>query len=287
MTRPRTDSASHTRNHAGQAFTITAKDGALLRATLFGKPTAAATIVYLHAPLSDETCFGPLINQLDESFAGNIAQLTFRQRGHGSTTALRTGRAGMSQLVDDLNAVLGHATGQVVLVVHSLAAVLLQGWLHHGRHDAPRVHAIVAIAPVTELPDHAGALTAHPSTAARQAGDQLIGELATALGADDIRGEAAFESARQTLRTYRRCGTDLAVVEDLLRATPTWIVAGRRDEVAAYTRVEELATTVWAELIVVPDAAHDLIHTHHLVAALAVVEAFDAVIDLIEYGGGR
>ena len=183
---------------------------------------------------------------------------------------------------------LGHATGQVVLVVHSLAAVLLQEWLHHGRYDEPRVHAIVAIAPVTELPDHAGALTAHPSTASRQAGDRLIGELATALGADDrIRSEAAFESARQTLRTYRRCGADLAVVEDLLRATPTWIVAGRRDEVAAYTRVEELATTVWAELIVVPDAAHDLIRTHHLVAALAVVEAFDAVIDLIEYGGGR
>ncbi|MFD4351564.1 alpha/beta fold hydrolase [Nocardia sp. NPDC058518] len=286
MTTPHTDPESHTRNDAGQAFTITASDGAPLRATRFGNPNAVLTVVYLHAPLSRGTYFSSLISELDQSYGGpHIAQLTYDQRSPGTTATTRTSRAEMAQLVDDVTAVLAHINGRVVLVVHSLAAILLQEWLYHGRHDEPLVHAIVAIAPVTELPDHTRALTANPTAAADQATNQLIVDLVTALGVNDhIQGEAVLELARQTLLPYRRCGADVAVVEDLLRATPTWVVVGRADRIAGFSRVEEFAATVWAELIDIEDAAHDLVHTHPSAATEVVLDALFVVDDPSLYG---
>ena len=174
----------------------------------------------------------------------------------------------------------------MVLVVHSLAAIVAQEWLYHHRRDQTSVAAIVAIGPVTELPDHDGALTAHPTGAARRAGARLIHELSTALGEHRLHTEAEFESARHTLRAYRRCGADLAVVEDLLRATPTWIVAGRADPVAGYERVKELAETVWAEMSSLRDGGHDLARTFPWLPAAAVSSAIRVARDADRFGGG-
>ncbi|MEV0768509.1 alpha/beta hydrolase [Nocardia salmonicida] len=269
-----------------ETFTISANDGARLAAIRFGSRTAVATVVYVHAPLSDRSYFAPVMTEIDRSFGGNIAQLSYHQRGDSISAPPRPGRARMAQLIDDLDAVLARADGRIVMVVHSLAAVQLQEWLYRHRRDEPVVHAIVAIGPVTELPDPAGSFTARPQPAAREAGNRWIAEYAAALHHDNrIRSEADFESARQRLRAYRRCGADLAVIEDLLRAMPTWILAGRSDPVADYRRVEEFATTVWAELVTVDGAGHDLVHAHPRAVARAVVEALEAVYDLTVYGG--
>ncbi|MEV0688362.1 alpha/beta hydrolase [Nocardia sp. NPDC050378] len=194
----------------------------------------------------------------------------------------------MSQLVNDLDSVLAHTTGPVVLVVHSLAAVVVQEWLYRHRRDEHLVDAIVAVAPIPELPDHIGAFDEDRSTLARQAGRRWIHDLANALGSSDrVRGDVGVESARRTLRCYRRCGADLAVVEDLLRATPTWIVTGTGDQLANPTRVDELASTVWAELHMVTDAGHGLVGTHPQAVARVVTDALDAVFEYTIYGGDR
>ncbi|MGS2811585.1 alpha/beta fold hydrolase [Nocardia sp. MW-W600-9] len=143
-----------------RTVTITAADGTALTATRFGKPDAVLTVVYLPAPLASAAHFSPMIALIARHFSADIAQLVYDQRGHGNDLPLRPGRAGMAQLVEDLNTVISHIDGRVVLVVHSLAAIVLQEWLYRHRRDETRIVAIVAIAPVTELPDHAGTLTA-------------------------------------------------------------------------------------------------------------------------------
>lgn len=266
--------------------TITAVDGAALTATRFGKPDAASTVVYLPGPLASAAHFSPMITLIDRHFRADIAQLVYVQRGHGNEMPLAPGRAGMAQLVEDLNTVISHAGGRVVLVVQSLAAIVAQEWLYHHRRVQTRVAAIVAIGPVTELPDHDGALTAHPTAVARQASTRLIHDLSTAMGEQRLRTEAEIESARHTLRAYRRCGADLTVVEDLLRATPTWIVAGRADPVVGYERVKELAESVWAELTSVREGGHDLARTSPWLPAAAVSSAIRVARDADRFGGG-
>ena len=268
-----------------RTVTISAADGTALTATRFGKLDATLTVVYLPGPLASAAHFSPVITLVDRHFRADIAQLVYVQRGHGNDLPLASGRAGMAQLVEDLNTVIAHAGGRVVLVVHSLAAIVAQEWLYHHRRAQTRVAAIVAIGPVTELPDHDGVVTAHPTGVARQAGARLIHDLSTALGERGLHTEAEIESVRRTLRAYRRCGADLAVVEDLLRATPTWIVAGRADPVARYERVKELAETVWAELSSLGNGGHDLARTFPWLPAAAVSSALRAARDADRFGG--
>ncbi|MFC9964446.1 alpha/beta fold hydrolase [Nocardia ignorata] len=267
------------------AVTITAADGTVLTGTRFGKPDAALTVVYLPGPLADATHFAPMITLIDRHLRAEVAQLVYDQRGHGNDLPLHPGPAGMAQLVEDLDTVLSQADGRVVLVVHSLAAIVAQEWLYHHRRNPAGVDAIVAITPVTELPDHDKALTEHPTGAALRAGRRLIHQLSTALGEHRLHTDAELEAARHTLRAYRRCGADLAVVEDLLRATPTWIVAGHADPVASYGRVTELAETVWAELSSLPDGGHDLARTFPQLPAAAVSSAIRVARDADRFGG--
>ncbi|MEV0336912.1 alpha/beta hydrolase [Nocardia sp. NPDC050717] len=268
-----------------RSVTITAADGTVLTGTRCGNPDAALTVVYLPGPLADASHFAPMITLIDRHFRAEVAQLVYEQRGHGNDLPLHPGPAGMAQLVEDLDTVISHADGRVVLVVHSLAAIVAQEWLYHHRRDPARVDAIVAITPVTELPDHDKALTEHPTGAARRAGRRLIHQLSTALGEHRLHTDPELEAARHTLRAYRRCDADLAVVEDLLRATPTWIVAGHADPVARYGRVTELAETVWAELSSLRDGGHDLARTFPWLPAAAVSSAIRVARDADRFGG--
>ncbi len=254
--------------------------------TRFGTHNAPATVVYLPGPLADSAYFMPLILDLQNDVGSAIAHLTYDRPRSLSPAGTPTGPAALVQRVDDLDVVIGRACGQVVLVVHSVSMIVLQEWMFRHRHNRQRVAAIVAVCPVPELADRVGALTANPTEAAHRAG---VGLVRAMIGTDwpdhRLRSDAMIESAREKLRAYRRCGADLAVVEDLLRATPTWILAGRQDAVVRWERAEELASTVWAELVVVDDAGHDLAHTHPRAAVDATVAALKAVHDLSVYGG--
>ncbi|MEV6362169.1 alpha/beta fold hydrolase [Nocardia asteroides] len=269
-----------------ESFSVPAENGELLMVTRFGAHNAPATVVYLPGPLSDSAYFMPLVLDLQNDLGSAIAHLVYDRRRALPPGRTPAGRAAMAQRVDDLDAVIGGACGHVVLVVHSVSMIVVQEWLFRHRHDRQQLAAIVAVCPVPELADPAGALTANPTEAARRAGIGLVrAMIGTGWPDRHLRGDAVFEAARQDLRAYRRCGTDLAVVEDLLRATPTWILAGRQDTVVHWERAEELASTVWAELVVVEDAGHDLAHTHLRAAVDATVAALKAVHDLNVYGG--
>ncbi|MFI5501029.1 alpha/beta fold hydrolase [Nocardia asteroides] len=268
-----------------ESLSVPAENGKLLMVTRFGAHNAPATVVYLPGPLADSAYFMPLILDLQNDLGPAIAHLVYDRHRALPPGRTPSGRAAMAHRVDDLDAVIGRACGQVVLVVHSVSMIAVQEWLFRHRHDRQQLAAIVAVCPVPELADRAGALTANPTEAARRAG---IGLVRAMIGTDwpdrHFRGEA-IEAARQELRAYRRCSADLAVVEDLLRATPTWILAGRQDTVVHWERAEELASTVWAELVVVDDAGHDLAHTHPRAAVDATVAALKAIHDLSVYGG--
>ncbi|WP_189022573.1 alpha/beta fold hydrolase [Nocardia rhizosphaerihabitans] len=245
--------------------------------TRYGRRDAAATVVYLHGPLSDATSMAPLIGELHQHFGGEIAQLVYDQRGHRHGVPFHPDRPAMAQLVADLDAVLTHASGQVILVTESLAAILLQEWLFRHRRGILRLDAVVAICPVPELPGDERSVRDGRADLARRAANSLERELALAfgiLGCDDEL--PILESVGAMMRALRGGEADVAVVEDMLRATPTWIVAGKQDRLVGHKRVAELADTVWAEWVLIDDAAHDLIHTHTRIAADTVVAALEA-----------
>lgn len=248
-----------------EVLAIAASDGVALTVTRFGNAAAPATLVYLPTPVAEKDGFAPVITEIDRYFQSGIAQLAYDHRNPG---ALRSGRAGMSQLIADLDTVLAEARGRVVLVAHSFAAIVLQEWLHQHRRDPRRIDAIVAVSPVCELPDQM---------------HQCAND-ATGRGWDAHRRTG--EPARvHHFGVYANPQADLAVVEDELRAMPTWIVTGRTDQTAPFARVDELAATVWAELVVVDDADHDLIRTHPGVVTAAITDALSVVHDIESFEG--
>ncbi|MFI8974157.1 alpha/beta hydrolase [Nocardia asteroides] len=277
MTEPTTgtESAGHKRDR--HTLALVADDDSPLMITRYGKPGAAATVVYLHGPFGDATSLAPLIGEIHQHFGGEIAQLVYDQRGHRNGVAFGADRPGMAQLVADLDVVMSHASGRVVLVVESLAAILLQEWLFRHRRGVLRLDAVVAICPVPELPSAEGSVREERTDPACRIPIRLDVELLVAFGIlDSDNGLPIFDSVDALIGALGRFEADVAVVEDMLRATPTWIVAGKKDWVADYRRVAELADTVWAESILVDDASHDLIHTHTRIAADAVVAALQA-----------
>lgn len=268
---------TRTRTRDRYRFTVTADDDTPMVVTRYGRRDAAATVVYVHGPLSDATSLAPLIGELHQHFGGEIAQLVYDQRGHRHGVPFHPDRPGMAQLVADLDTVLTHAGGRVILVAESLAAILLQEWLFRHRRGVLRLDAVVVICPVPELPSDERSVRGGQADLARQPANVLERELAIAFGILDCESETPIlESIGALLRALRGGVADVAVVEDILRATPTWIVAGKQDWLVGYKRVAELADTVWAEWVLVEDAGHDLIHTHTRIAADAVVAALEA-----------
>ncbi|MGW5440542.1 alpha/beta fold hydrolase [Nocardia asteroides] len=224
--------------------------------------------------------------ELESRLGGRIGQLSYEQRGHAADS---NGVATMPRLLDDLDLALAQATGEVVLVVQSLAAIVLQEWLYRHRRD-PRLNiaAIIAVSPVTELPDPAGGFDRIPRTLGRHYGDRMIGELSGELGTRALwLGPHRIEAARRLLRTYRRRTAELAVVEDLLRATPTWLLAGEQDPIVSPAAVGELAERVWAEHETIPAARHDLAGSHPAAVTDAIVDALRVAHEAGRYGERR
>lgn len=286
MIESNTSAESFTRSRDRQRFTVTADDDTPMVVTRYGSRDAAATVVYLHGPLSDATSLAPLIGELHQHFGGEIAQLVYDQRGHRHGVPFHPDCRGMAQLVADLDVVLTQASGRVVLVAESMAAIWLQEWLFHHRRGVLPVDGVVAICPVPELPSDERPVRGGLTDWARRVVCKLEGELLVAFGVLDCDNELPIvESTGVLMGALRRCEADSAVVEDLLRATPTWIVAGKRDWLVGVKRVTELADTVWAECVLVDDAGHDLINTHTRIAADAVVAALEAAHDQTLFRG--
>ncbi|MEU3010130.1 alpha/beta hydrolase [Nocardia asteroides] len=286
MTESRTNTESFTRTRDRHRFTVTADDDTPLVLTRYGRRDAAATVIYLHGPLADATSMAPLISELHQHFGGEIAQLVYDQRGHRHGVPFHPDRPGMAQLVADLDTVIAHASGRVILIAESLAAILLQEWLFSHRRGVLRLDAVVAICPVPALVGNQRSTRAGIAVSARQPGNSLERELALAFGILYCENDLPIlESVGALVGALQAGVCDVAVVEDMLRATPTWIVAGKQDRLISHKLVAELADTVWAEWIIVDDAGHDLIATHTHIAADAVVTALEAAHDQTLFRG--
>lgn len=286
MTESRTNTESFTRTRDRHRFTVTADDDTPLVLTRYGRRDAAATVIYLHGPLADATSMAPLISELHQHFGGEIAQLVYDQRGHRHGVPFHPDRPGMAQLVADLDTVIAHASGRVILVAESLAAILLQEWLFSHRRGVLRLDAVVAICPVPALVGNHPSTRAGVAVSARQPGNSFERELALAFGILHCENDLPIlESVGALVGALQAGVCDVAVVEDMLRATPTWVVAGKQDRLISPKLVAELADTVWAEWILVDDAGHDLIATHTRIAADAVVTALEAAHDQTLFRG--
>ncbi|WP_157225115.1 alpha/beta hydrolase [Nocardia thailandica] len=260
---------------------LTGNGGHRLRLTCLGPSQAPAIVVYLHGPLSGPARFAAVAQQVQAQSEGRVSQLAYLQRGHHPEA---TEGAAMTSILDDLDLVLGHATGEVVLVVQSLAAIVLQEWLyrHRGDHTLAAA-AIVALSPVTALPDPTGSLDPDPIHAVRQAGEVFIAQLSSEFGTDEAWLRDRFEPARRLLRSYRRQPADLAVVEDMLRATPTWVLSGRWDPIAGLGEVSEFSERIWAEHDTMPTAGHDLANHHRSEVADTITQAIQIVHESARY----
>ncbi|MFD4434072.1 hypothetical protein ACFWPJ_32590, partial [Nocardia sp. NPDC058497] len=133
-------------------------------------------------------------------------------------------------------------------------------------------------------PDPSNTLDPSPPPSLRRIGELAVTDLSRELGTRELwSGPERVEAARRLLRAYRRHTADLAIVEDLLRATPTWVLVGEHDAFAAPGVVNEFTERVWAEQETIPGARHDLACAHPVAVADVVVDAVQVARESARY----
>jgi proline iminopeptidase len=104
-----------------------------------GRRDAAISLVFMHGPGLDHTCFRPFVEALAADY-----QLIFydaRLCGRSPRTSART--VDLDVLADDLERVAKTATGAVVAVAHSFAPLVA---LQATRRASTVVHALILVA---------------------------------------------------------------------------------------------------------------------------------------------
>ncbi|MFD3706167.1 alpha/beta fold hydrolase [Nocardia sp. NPDC058658] len=262
---------------ANTRLSLPTGDGHHVEATFGGPLDAPATIVYLHGPLGGSADYAAVGLELDSRLDATIAHLVYDQRGHQPTHA---GDAPtMEQLLDDLDLVLAHASGEIILVVSSLAVIVVQEWVFRHRHHQLPVAGIVTVAPTTDLPRRRdnGAVGSRQYTLAT-----VTSALVTS-GSGGCASTGGVDAAMRLLSSYRGGNADLAVVEEILRQTPTWVLSGRDDPVAVPARVLDFADRVWAEVAIIDTAAHNLARAHPCAVADTILAALRVAHDTARY----
>ncbi|RDI43591.1 alpha/beta fold hydrolase [Nocardia mexicana] len=278
-------------------LTIPATDGVRLAATRTGPPTAAAaTVVYIHGLFCDRHYWAPVTTRLHDRLDGAITQITYDHRGHGdSGHPPRTTATTMDRLADDLDIVLTHATGAVVLVAHSAGALIAQAYAtrHHARATA--LSGLVLINAAAEFPSFPR-LPAH----FRAWPHQLHRLRHTRLDPLAAAGTAILErrfrraSHRHGPKTHLATGTrptNPRVTADILaayrafsldtnaahslRGTPTFVLAGERDPAVPPEQAVRLADKLWSDYEIVPAAGHSLPRTDPHRVTDTIVAALD------------
>ncbi|AFU02866.1 hypothetical protein AW168_39375 [Nocardia brasiliensis] len=284
-------------------FPILARDGAHLTAARVGSASAPASVVYLHSMGADARCWTPLVEHLHQRLDGAIAQCVYDQRSHdNSATGSRTAQSSPATQIDDLESVLDHARGAIVLTAHAAAASLILEWARHKPEATQKLSGIVLFNPSLEswcTPETSGAtlrdvtgrdrcgpfeesaryLCSAPEARAwparkpgRRVGDGPQGEVAEPLGAELLASLAAG------LRD---------AVTAVLREIPTWVLVGHLDPGVAAHRSRMFAEQIWADYDTVPGAGHWLPCTDPRPAAEPILAALEvAYRAAYERGGG-
>ncbi|WP_067902633.1 alpha/beta fold hydrolase [Nocardia vaccinii] len=256
------------------ALSIDADDGVRLAATRVGRPAAPATLVYVHPLLRERRFWSPLSLRVHEQLGGAVAQITYDQRGHGESGTPHLRRiTTLRRLADDLDMVLAHASGSVVLVVHSTAAQLVYAYATVHRDRAAELAGLVFLNAAAEFPCFPRYLRAWPQRLIRLRPHRVLDPV-TAAGEAVLRYRLRH-SGRQLvvdvdtdprvsidiLGAHPGFGLSVGVAQQL-RPIPSIVLAGEHDTLVPPQRAVALADAVWADYDLVFGAGHDLPHTH-------------------------
>lgn len=283
-------------------FTIVAPDGLRLWAARLGPAHPAASVVYVHAMLTDSTYWTPLTECLHQRLDGAIAQIVYDQRAHGTSEHPAPGtRTTLPTLVDDLDTVLAHAHGVVVLVAHSVASLLVQAWAEQYPHRAHELVGIVFFNGCPEFPWHPTPDVHATGGRSGRAARQLLEELTTYLFEPPLRYRAPRRSPFDTIGGATRLENLDAMLADLtaysgaaltdeaasaLRAIPTWVLTGHLDPVILPSRSQHLAERIWGDYDSVPDAGHSLPYVEPGKACEPILAALEVAYRTQQQHGG-
>ncbi|MFF3566860.1 alpha/beta fold hydrolase [Nocardia jiangxiensis] len=269
------------------ALSIDADDGVRLAASLVGRRAAAATLVYVHPLLGERGFWSPLSLRVHEQLCGAVAQITYDQRGHGeSDTPDLDQITTLRRLADDLDTVLAHASGSVVLVVHSTAAQLVYAYATAHRDHAAALAGLVFLNAASEFPYLPRYLRTWPQRLIRLRPHRVLDPV-TAAGEAVLgyrlrhRGGPLVTSADtdprvsiDILGAHPGFGLSVGVAQQL-RPIPSMVLAGEYDPLVPPPRAVALADALWADYDLVPGAGHYLPHTHLERAADTITTTLD------------
>ncbi|WP_067479999.1 alpha/beta fold hydrolase [Nocardia amamiensis] len=290
-----------TATHASP-FTVAAPDGIRLAASHIGPASAPASVVYVHGMLTDSTYWGPLTGHLHRRLDGGIAQIVYDQRGHGHSGHTDPGvRTTLPMLVDDLDAVLAHAHGAIVLVAHSVASLLVQAWVEQYPHRARALAGIVLFNGCPELPWLPASEVHDTGRRSRRRGSQLVRELTSYLyepparyglprrsvfaGLGRGRNSVNLDATLATLAAYGSAALT-GETASILRSIPTWVVTGELDPVVEPSNSRHLAEHIWGDYDSVPGAGHSLPHSDPATASAPILAALEVAYRTHQQDGG-
>ncbi|MDR7172878.1 pimeloyl-ACP methyl ester carboxylesterase [Nocardia kruczakiae] len=255
-------------------LTIGTDDGVRLAATRLGRPAATATLVYVHALGHERRFWIPLAGRVHQQLSGAIAQIVYDQRGHGDSAKPAPRQiTTLRRLADDLDTVLAHASGSVVLVAHSTAAPLVYAYAIRHREPAGALAGLVLLNATAEplaLPRYLRTwpkrlvwFRRHRSLdAVTAAGEAMLAHRLRRTGHPFAANSGA--DARVTLDvlgTHPGFGLHVKAAE-ALRPIPTVVLAGEHDTVVPPHRAVTLADALRADYDIVAGAGHHLPRTH-------------------------
>ncbi|MEV6338735.1 alpha/beta hydrolase [Nocardia vinacea] len=298
-----TEGEHNTAHHRdANPFTIAAPDGLRLSAARLGPACPPASVVYVHAMLTDSTYWTPLTECLHQRLDGAIAQIVYDQRAYGTSEhPAPRARTTLPTLVEDLDTVLAHAHGAVVLVTHSVASLLVQAWAEQYPHRARALAGIVLFNGCPEFPWRPTDDIHTETRRSRRAAHQLLEELTTHLFEPPLRYRAPHRSPFDATGGATRLENHDAMLADLaaysgaaltdeaasaLRAIPSWVLTGQLDPVVAPARSQHLAERIWGDYDSVPDAGHSLPYVEPCKACEPILAALEVAYRTQQQHGG-
>ncbi len=134
---------------AAQRVSVTTADGLSLATTQIGPETADLTVILLHGLMGDSGSWQRQTSHLTSSHT-DIRIIAYDQRGHGRSGRGCTRSNTLGQLARDLDAVIDAtaASGQIVLIGHSMGAMTILQYLQHQQaRNVDRIAGVGLIAP--------------------------------------------------------------------------------------------------------------------------------------------
>jgi pimeloyl-ACP methyl ester carboxylesterase len=283
---------------ATQRVSVNTADGLSLATTQIGPETADLTVMLVHGLMGDSGSWQHQTSHLTSSHS-DIRVIAYDQRGHGRSGCGCARSSTLGQLARDLDAVIDAtaASGQIVLIGHSMGAMTILQYLQHQQaRNVDRIAGVGLIAPaVADVTRYGlGRMLATPLLAKACA-------LASKIPASaDASRTTAVRAAAPIWRPVAKNSFTLAALINApqlpilagflelisrfdgtaafraLSGTPTLVMCGTRDLVTPRRHSAAIFAAVpAAEFVVVPDAGHMLM----LERPAVINERLDALLE--------